>query len=453
MSSKFAWFGAIAGFCLVLAACGGGGGGSSGTTTTSSATTPSGSTTTSGSTSSSTTSSSTSNTNSTNTTPWADATATPTAVNNTNAVPISVSNLPHGLVNAPMVDVTVCPAGSAATNTNCNTIHNVLLDTGSYGLRLFASVVPSGTLNAMAPQTQGSNNVAECGLFVSGYTWGGVRNADIKLGTEVATNVPVQIIGDANISASAPSECQIGTAMTTPSAAFANGILGVGNSPYDCGSACVSGAQSGVYYTCTGSTCTAATQPLASQVQNPVALFPTDNNGVIVEMAQVADLGATTASGTLVFGIDTASNNTLSATGTTLLKTNNAGNFTATYKTQTITDNAFFDSGSNGLFFPDSTITRNGTWYAPTTTLPLTASLTNSSGNASATTTALNFNVANEIVLASTGNYAFNDIAGAASGMMDFGLPFFYGRHVYVGIVGKTSTGGGTGPYVAYVSQ
>ena len=61
--------------------------------------------------------------------------------------------------------------------------------------------------------------------------------------------------------------------------------------------------------------------------------------------------------------------------------------------------------------------------------------------------------MANEIVLASTGNYAFNDIAGAASGMMDFGMPFFYGRHVYVGIVGKTSTGGGTGPYVAYVSQ
>ncbi|WEY42584.1 DUF3443 family protein [Paraburkholderia sp. SUR17] len=447
MSSKFAWFGAIAGFCLVLAACGGGGGGGSSTTTTTSSGTPSGSTTTSGSTSSST--------NSTNTTPWADATATPTAVNNTNAVAISVSNQPYGLVNAPMVDVTICPGGGAATNTNCSTIHNVLLDTGSYGLRLFASVVPSGTLSAMAPQTQGSNNVAECGLFVSGYTWGGVRTADIQLGTEVAANVPVQIIGDSNISASAPSECQIGTAMNTPNAAFANGILGVGSNQYDCGTGCVSGAQSGAYYTCSGSpsTCTATTQPLASQVQNPVALFPTDNNGVIVEMAQVADLGATTASGTLVFGIDTASNNTLSGMGATLLKTNNAGNFTATYKTQTFTDNAFFDSGSNGLFFPDSTITRSGSWYAPSTTLPLTASLTNSSGNASATTTALNFNVANEIVLANTGNFAFNDIAGTASGMMDFGLPFFYGRHVYVGIVGKTSTGGGTGPYVAYVSQ
>ncbi len=439
MSSKFAWFGAIAGFCLVLAACGGGGGGSSTTTTTSSGT-PSGSTTTSGSTSSST--------NSTNTTPWADATATPTAVNGTNAVAISVSSQPYGLVNAPMVSVTVCQANTGATGSTCSTIPNVLLDTGSYGLRLFASVVPSNTMNALAAPT-----VAECGLFVSGYTWGGVRNADIKLGTEVAANVPVQIIGDSSISASAPSECQIGTAMNTPNAAFANGILGVGSSQYDCGSGCVSGTQSGAYYTCSGSTCTATTQPLASQVQNPVAFFPTDNNGVVVEMAQVADLGATTASGTLVFGIDTASNNTLSGTGATLLKTSNAGNFTATYKTQTFTDNAFFDSGSNGLFFPDSTITRSGSWYAPSTTLPLTASLTNSSGNASATTTALNFNVANEIVLANTGNFAFNDIAGTASGMMDFGLPFFYGRHVYVGIVGKTSTGGGTGPYVAYVSQ
>ena len=49
--------------------------------------------------------------------------------------------------------------------------------------------------------------------------------------------------------------------------------------------------------------------PLASQVQNPVTLFPTDNNGTIIELPSVAASGATSVTGSLIFGIDTQSNN------------------------------------------------------------------------------------------------------------------------------------------------
>jgi hypothetical protein len=37
--------------------------------------------------------------------------------------------------------------------------------------------------------------------------------------------------------------------------------------------------------------------------------------------------------------------------------------------------------------------------------------------------------------------------------VFDMGMPFFYGRHVYYGITGTASAGGGTGPYVAFTSS
>ena len=46
-------------------------------------------------------------------------------------------------------------------------------------------------------------------------------------------------------------------------------------------------------------------------------------------------------------------------------------------------------------------------------------------------------------------NAAVNDLAGPLSGMVDLGLPFFFGRNVFTAIEGK-STPGGTGPYSAY---
>jgi hypothetical protein len=42
-----------------------------------------------------------------------------------------------------------------------------------------------------------------------------------------------------------------------------------------------------------------------------------------------------------------------------------------------------------------------------------------------------------------------SSIAGLGSGYFDWGLPFFYGRTVYVAIEGQTA-GGTVGPYFAF---
>jgi len=170
----------------------------------------------------------------------------------------------------------------------------------------------------------------------------------------------------------------------------------------------------------------------------------------VLEMQPVASTGASSAIGTLVFGIDTQSNNTLAGTGATVLQTDSAGDFNATYNGVTYSGNSYFDSGSSVLFFEDSTIGTNGLkYYVPGTTLARSVSIAISN----LVTATIDFNVANANTLFASGNYAFNDMASYMTGIFDMGIPFFYGRHVYFGITGTTSSGGGVGPYVAITSS
>jgi hypothetical protein len=356
---------------------------------------------------------------------------------------------PAGIANGVFASATICPPGSA----NCTTIGGLLVDTGSTGLRVLSSVLPSGF--ALPQQNDsGGSPIVECLQFGDGFTWGPVKTADVTLSGEKASSLPIQIIADPNFTV-VPAGCSsgaLGPNENTVTALGANGILGVGNFLQDCGPACtVSGAANpGTYFSCPASGCVVTTQALALQVQHPVAFFATDNNGVVIQLPAVPAGGTTTTTGAMVFGIGTQSNNRLN--GATVLMLDANANFTTVFK-GTAFPGSFVDSGSNGTFFLDSATTglpmcpTNTAFYCPTSTQNFTANNQGTNG----TNTTINFFVSNadSQLSASNPNFLLPGLAAPNPGSFDWGLPFFFGRNVFVAIEGK-STPGGTGPYTAY---
>ena len=353
----------------------------------------------------------------------------------------------NGIINVPFVSVTLCRPGTSI----CQTIDHVLVDTGSYGLRIIAPGVLDPALALPAVTGPAGNPVAECAQFFSGFMWGSVHRADVKIAGETALSLPVQQVADSGAGfASIPSSCSnTGANIGSVAALGANGLLGVGLFNQDCGSVCATQVVSGTYYECGASGCTGTTMPLASQVSNPVAAFTTDNNGVALVMPAVPPGGATTLTGTLIFGIDTQSNNAIGSA--TVYAADSRGNFTTTYKGSALTS-SFLDSGSNGLFFPDSTIPLcfgSHGFYCPASTLSLSAVNTSANGAASGT---VNFTVENLLGLAGTVRAA--SVGGSIGRnprlrFFDWGMPFFFGRTVFVAFDGA-NTLHGTGPYWAY---
>ena len=364
-----------------------------------------------------------------------------------NVQAITVGAGPNGAygANGIFTSVTVCVPGT----TSCQTIDNVLVDTGSMGLRLI-----SGVLTLSLPQVSDPSNspIAECNQFLDGFTWGPMRTADIQLAGEKASAVPIQVIADPSLP-SIPIACaNTGPPENTVQSLGANGVLGIGPFRQDCGPACstLGNSNPGLYYTCpTTTTCQATAVLLTQQAQNPVWMFSTDNNGSIIELPTISSSGQPSASGSLVFGIGTQSNNALGSA--TALALDNFGNFTTSFKGTQYSD-SFLDTGSNGLFFLDSTTTGipmctiNTDFYCPSSTASLSA--TNIGLNGASTT--INFQVGNADSLFSVlADAAYNNIGGPNSQSFDWGLPFFFGRNVFTAIEEQT-TPVGTGPFFAY---
>jgi hypothetical protein len=398
-----------------------------------------------------------------------------------NVLAISVNggptaNQPGGSIyeNAAFASATICAPGSTS---NCVTIDNLLVDTGSTGLRVFDSEVAS--LNLPAVTAANGSAAYDCVSFVDGtYLWGAVQTADVTLGGEAASGVPIHVISSSNTGV--PTSCSNGGTTNENTAALlgANGILGVGLEPTDCfyagGSACdpssgLSSPPYPAYYTCSGSTCTPAFIATANQVTNPVALFATDNNGVVVKLPS-ASASAATLDGSLVFGIGTESNNQLPSSVTVF--TLACDEFTTAFDGHTygITDAAtcagpgsFIDSGSNALFFPNApnlpacpsntSIGNLSGFYCPSATQSFSATNQGEDG-ASKTAT---FSVANAEDLFTTAATASDAVQPTLAGPnpggygFDWGLPFFYGVNVYSAIDGQAMPSGAPpGPWWAY---
>jgi len=358
-----------------------------------------------------------------------------------NVLPITVDGSlcsSGSYANKPCVSVTVCTPGTSS----CQVVTDLLLDTGSYGLRIFKQA-----LSVSLPQvTVGSGSLAECVQFGDDSSdWGPVQMASVILGNEPAVQVPIQVI-DATFGTRTRA-CQ--NADLSPTSAGFNGILGVGLFPQDCGSQCTASANIGYYSACNGSICSGTTVPLASQVQNPVALLPVDNNGVLVQLPGVPLGGVPSVSGSLVLGIGTQSNN--SPASITTYPANSVGEFTTTFNGVSYTT-SFIDSGSNGLFFaaPSNLLTScsgsSSGFLCPSATTSLSATDTGAFGSPSGT---VPFQIGNFNSLINTGNNVFSEIGGSGTGGFDWGLPFFFGRNVFIGIESSSSSLG-AGPYWAY---
>ncbi len=340
-------------------------------------------------------------------------------------------------VNLPYVSVKIC-----ASTTNCATIDHVVVDTGSYGLRVLQSALPAGFSSSLTPETVNTSNVAECVSFLDGFMWGSVVTATVQLNGETANSLPVQIVGDTAVpgisSSSIPSTCT-GTGTGLPDESNlagigGNGILGVGLFTND----------NQQYYTCANGSCAPYTLTPTQQVSNPVPDFSADNNGVILQMPVVPNGGATVATGVLTFGVGTGTQTDNLASGFQWLAADGSGNITVTLQGTTY-GASFIDSGSNFYYVPLINVPTDGNGnYTPAslTTYPL--SLTPNAGTVS--TVSQSMQVVNPAQIPST-SLAIDDvdINVPNNTSADIGMPFFYGK-ILAFLINGASTGALTGP-------
>jgi hypothetical protein len=352
----------------------------------------------------------------------------------------TVDGSPLGTINTLFVSVTVCVPGTST----CQVIDHVQVDTGSYGLRILAPVL---TIALPVQNATTGNPLLECATFVDGYTWGPVELADVKIGGETASSLPIHAIGDSRYPV-APDACTSTNDNEEDTVATfgANGILGIGPFVSDCPD-CGNNLYN-EYFSCTG-TCTGVEVAQTNQVVNPLQYFATDNNGTIIDIPSVASGGATSVTGSLIFGVDTQSNNVSGSE--TVLTVNDGAELTAIYGGATLTQ-SFIDAGSNGIYFADNNIAQCASqdfsgFYCPGDTLSLTVTL---EGQNDVMANNLPFYVGNAEMI-DQNDSVFPALAGTnpLSDSFDFGLAFYFGRRVATVLEDKTTTVG-TGPYVAF---
>ena len=249
---------------------------------------------------------------------------------------------PHGGFNRMVVTVTVCEPGTE----RCAAIDDVMVDTGSTGLRLEASAVPPRLRLPAFPGPDG-RPLAECLRFLHDRAWGPLVRADLRIGGLAAPDLPVQVIDDGG--RSEPEECPHSDVRPT-----SNGTLGIGPHLWDCGGGCEQDPGHPTYFACEAGGCAPVPGRVASayRVPNPVSRFPGHDEGVVFDLPAPPPGGAGEVAGTLTFGVEAGD---LGAAPP--LRLDRTGRFTTLHGGRAYPD-SFIDSGTETYILADGGLPR-----------------------------------------------------------------------------------------------
>ncbi len=410
------------------------------------------------------------------------------ATSTSNTVAVTVGFGPNGqsgqYYDGIFVSATFCTPGTST----CVTVPNMLVDTGSVGVRVIASSLTGVTLPVI---NDGSgNDLNECTMYGDGsFNWGPIESATVQIGGETASQVPggtassgipIQIISTDAVPVAVQDASQCVPSTTTPDedtvALFgANGVIGIGVQPQDCVyggvNDCASASQNDPYWLCSSTgNCQQAGVPVNDQAWNPVAAFSSaDINGVVLTLPSIPVAGQATVPGpgqtaTLTFGIGTESNNAVPSTAA-FYELDQYGYFgSSTYNgvsyTSANSGGTFFDAGSNSYYVSDAatlgtSVCTDNDYYCPSSTLSIPLQVFGTNG----TNTTLDLSIANAGTLftANPSFAAFDDLAApscvaatnapcsASTDTWDLGLPIFFGKTIFFGIGGTTEGGATSG--------
>ena len=213
-----------------------------------------------------------------------------------NIVPVEVRQLYQGdKCNKLYVAVTVCN-----TAQQCRTVPDVLVDTGSPGLRLFRSALVGLELDAV---TARGHPVANWGRFASGALWGTLHWAEVRIGGVATTAaIPIELFDEPGPGESLPSGYGSADARSKLRMTVGNGILGISPQRF---------AEAG-YYLNVGSHGVRSKsdwEPVkihdALKLANPIGHFPAPyDTGSVIRLPEVDRAGGqSTAQGWLGFGL------------------------------------------------------------------------------------------------------------------------------------------------------
>ena len=139
-----------------------------------------------------------------------------------NIVPVEVRQLCHSdRCNKLFVELTVCDA-----KRQCRTVPNVLVDTGSPGLRLFRDALDGLALDPV--RTVDRRPLGNWSSFGSGELWGTMHWAQVRLGDLATTEaIPIELFDEPSPDELLPAGYGSGDLRGQLGAMVGNGILGI----------------------------------------------------------------------------------------------------------------------------------------------------------------------------------------------------------------------------------